>query len=370
MRALSWIAVAGICLAVAAALAWYKYDQISQAQARAAAFPEPMEAVEAFTVTQAEREPTIRVTGEVVPARSADLRTEMSGRISSVGFASGARVNEGQVLVQLDVAEERAQLLEARAQEDIARLAFERAERLVKRGAGSLEARDQTRAEFDAARARTQALQASISKKTLTAPFDAVAGLHRLETGQYLNAGDVVTHLVGVNEPLWVDFSVPQEFAGLTAGTEVKVEVEGVHLPAEIIARDSAISTISRNLRLRAKVLEPTSNMVAGMFVQVSVPLGIAETVTLVPATAVRRDALGAAVYVLEAQGNEVRARKRSVTLMTDGDMPDSNDLVVITRGLTPGERIAATGAFKLRDGSLVHPLAANPDAANRLVGH
>ena len=370
MRALSWLVVAGICLAVAAALAWYKYDQISQAQARAAAYPEPMEAVETFTVSQAEREPTIRVTGEVVPARSADLRTEMSGRISSVGFASGARVSEGQVLVQLDVSEEQAQLLEARAQEDIARLAFERAERLVKRGAGSLEARDQARAQFDAARARTQALQASISKKTLTAPFDAVAGLHRLEAGQYLNAGDVVTHLVGINEPLWVDFSVPQEYAGLKAGTEVTVDVEDVRLPAEIIARDSAISTISRNLRLRASVAEPAPGMVAGMFVQVSVPLGSTETVSLVPATGVRRDALGAAVYVLETQGSEVRARKRSVSLLPDGDMPDAKDLVVIASGLKPGERIAATGAFKLRDGSLVHPIAANPDAADRLVGH
>ena len=58
------------------------------------------------------------------------------------------------------------------------------------------------------------------------------------------------------------------------------------------------------------------------------------------------------------------------VTLGRVGDLDQSNDLAIVTSGLVAGERIAAIGAFKLRDGSLVIAQAPNRDAADRLVGH
>ncbi len=374
MRWSSWLLVIGLCVAAALGLGAFKFSQISNAIARAEAFPEPSETVETFVVTQSTQEPQLTVTGELVPTQSADLKTEVAGRIEAVSFAPGAKVSTGQVLVQLDTAEERAQLAETQAQQDIARLAFERADRLVKRGAGSAEARDQAKAQFDAAVARSQALRAAIQKKTIKAPFDAISGLHRLEPGQYLKAGDTITQLVGASGRLWVDFAVPQEFSALEVGLTVMIQAGEDVLPATIIARDSSVSSLSRNLRLRAELDASQAPLLPGMFMELKVPLGREQQVTLVPATAVRRDALGSAVYVLEEHTSngrsEMRARKRGVVVARNGDLAGGEDLVVIEQGLKPGELIAANGAFKLRDGILVYPIDADPGVLDRPVGH
>ena len=102
------------------------------------------------------------------------------------------------------------------------------------------------------------------------------------------------------------------------------------------------------------KVADNTDiGLYAGTMVSVDVPLGATQTATLVPITAVRRDAFGANIYVLrpaeEGARAPERAERRSVELG-----PQRGDLVVVTSGLTPGERVAANGAFKLRDGVLV----------------
>ncbi|MFT7653013.1 MAG: membrane fusion protein (multidrug efflux system), partial [Candidatus Azotimanducaceae bacterium] len=160
MRWVSWLVVIVVCALVGAGLGYYKYTEIQSAMAQARAFPEPFEAVEYHIVEQIQRTPSLSVTGEVVATRSAELRTELKGRVSRVGFDAGARVSEGQVLLQLDVTQEKAQLAEAAADQKIARLALDRAQRLVRSGAGSAEVRDQARARYEGAGARLRALQA------------------------------------------------------------------------------------------------------------------------------------------------------------------------------------------------------------------
>lgn len=376
MRFRSWLLVILGCLAVAAALGWYKYQQIQTAIARAKAFPEPMEAVVAVIAQAVDRQSGLTVSGVVVATQSAELRNELPGRIAKVGFAPGSSVTRGQLLLGLDTTQETAQLAEAEATREIARLALARAERLVRSGAGSVEARDQANAQFEAASARARALAATIDKKNLRAPFDGVASLHQLEPGQYLAAGSLVATLVGRGGSLWVDFALPQSHAETTVGTDVEIIADDLDLPplkAPVLARDPSVQAASRNLRLRASLDSPPATLLPGMLVKVHVPMGDVRSLVSVPAQAVRRDSLGASVYVLtdveEEGGRKLRAARRSVRVASTG-LPDDADHLVIEEGLRAGERIAASGAFKLRDGSQVLVVETDPAAEQRLVGH
>jgi RND family efflux transporter MFP subunit len=376
LRFRSWFIVILACIAVAAGLGWYKYQQIQTAIARAKAFPEPMEAVVAVTAQAVEQQSGLTVSGVVVATQSAELRNELPGRIVAVGFAAGATVARGQLLIALDTTQESAQLAEAEASREIARLALERAERLVKVGAGSVEARDQANAQFAASSARAQALAASIEKKNLRAPFAGVASLHQLEPGQYLPAGSLIAALVGRGDTLWVDFALPQSDAHVSIGTGVEIFAEDLDLPplkAPVLAQDPAVQAASRNLRMRAVLSSPPSALLPGMLVKVHVPMGGVQSLVSVPAQAVRRDGLGASVYVLleveEEGGRKLRASRRTVQVANMG-IPDAADHLVIESGLKPGERIAASGAFKLRDGSLIQVVERDPAADHRLVGH
>ncbi len=365
-----WLAAIALCAVFAIGLAWYKYRQIQAGIAFAAAFPERVEAVEGFTAREALWQRTTRVTGEVIAIHSVVIRAEVAGAIVEVAVEPGARVAANDLLVRLDISEERADLAAAQAEVEIARLALARSERLLQAGLGAAEARDQARARFDAAQAAQQRVAAVIGKKTLRAPFAAVAGLHELDVGQYLDNGDEVVRLIGTEGALWVDFTLPQEDATLAVGESVTIfrhRGDPAPIQGEVVARDSFVNERSRNVRYRSLVDRRALGQQAGAVVTVQAPLGPPRATTLVPVTAVRRDAFGAKLFVLrpaeEGAHAAERAERRDVTLG-----PRRGELIVVESGLQSGERVAATGAFKLRDGVLVNateaPRVALDDAA------
>jgi len=349
-----WLTVLVACVAITGALGYYKYSQIRAAMAAGAAYPEPVEAVELYVARQEIWQPTTRVTAQVVAPRLVDLRAELGGRIERIGFEPGAAVSAGQLLVALDVSEERAQRDAARADVELARLDYERNQKLIRTGAAAEAARDRAQAAFEAARAAVDRLEAIIAKKTLRAPFDGRAGLHGLEPGQFLDAGDLVVRLVGADDRVWVDFTLPQTQALEIAGDRVTLYAgAGAPIEAEIIAREAVIDEQSRQLGFRAEVREPPPRLLPGSLITAEVPVGGSRNAVLVPQTAVRHDLFGTAVFLLEpaeegASAPE-RARRREVTLG-----PRRDGLVVVTDGLRPGDRLAANGSFKLRSGSLV----------------
>jgi membrane fusion protein (multidrug efflux system) len=257
--------------------------------------------------------------------------------------------------VLLDTSEERAQLSAARADAEIARLELNRNEKLITSGAAAEEARDQAKARFDAAVAAVDRQLAVIEKKALRSPFDAITGLHELAVGQYLDKGSAITRLIGVNQSVWIDFTLPQHQAALAVGETVTVLVPGTEdrYSAVVIARDGFVNERSRNLGIRAKVDDDAGQLIPGSLVSVEVPLAATQVATLIPITAVRRSSFGANVFVLQAaeEGAQAshRAELRPVTLG-----PQRSEQIIIASGIEPGEQVATDGSFKLRDGVLV----------------
>lgn len=355
-----WLTVISVCILIAGLLAFYKYQQIQAGIEFGRSFPESVESVEYFIVREELWQPETAVTGEALATRSVDLASEVAGTIVEVGFAPGAAVAAGQVLIRLDSREEQAQLAAARAETEITRLEFTRYEKLIRTGAAAQESRDQAKARYDAAMAVVQRLLAVIDKKTLRAPFPARTGLHRLEPGLYLDKGTLITRLVGAGDELWIDFSLPQEQAALEMGEEVMVSrgEQGVSRTARIIAKDAFVSEASRNVRYRAVLDNRDIGIVAGALVAVQVPLGDVRVAAVVPITSVRRDSFGARVFVLRPAEEGARAPERAeVRLVSLG--PQRGDMVIVAKGLQTGEKIAAGGAFKLRDGVLVNAIPA-----------
>ena len=77
-----------------------------------------------------------------------------------------------------------------------------------------------------------------------------------------------------------------------------------------------------------------------------------------IPASALRKGPGGDFVFVIETDASGAsRARQRQVSVEAT-----LGDEVVIDEGLAAGERVAASGSFKLRDAALV-AVAAPPDA-------
>ncbi|MEJ2602707.1 MAG: efflux RND transporter periplasmic adaptor subunit [Gammaproteobacteria bacterium] len=356
-RFAGWLLVLVICLAIAGGLGLFKFMQIRAAIAFAQSFPESSEAVEAVYAEAVTRRPVVSAVGEVVPVRSVELRTELAGRITEVGFSPGARVTAGQVLVRLDTREEEARLAAAEAQAELAGIILARNESLTATSAVSKQAADTARAERDAAVATANRLRTIIDKMTLRAPFEAIAGLHELQPGQFLEAGTTVTRLVGVSEEVWIDFSLPQEESDLRIGDTVSVKAvrrRDESAEARVIARDPFVDRGSRNVRFRAVVPNEPGSLEPGAIVTVSVPVGAEATLLRIPATAVRRDAFGTSVFVLVPAEAGADAAERAERRAVEVDRIDAGH-AFIRSGIAAGEKIATDGSFKLRDGILVN---------------
>ena len=72
-----------------------------------------------------------------------------------------------------------------------------------------------------------QAIQATIDKKTIRAPFNGRLGIRQINLGQYLNPGQAVVPLQS-RHPVYVDFAVPQqEIQNVRVGNPLTVKLEG-----------------------------------------------------------------------------------------------------------------------------------------------
>jgi len=362
MNARRWLITLCACVLVFVALAGYKFMQIKAAIAFGESFPEPSESVQALTVSSSQVQSFVSTIGEVVAPQAMELRNELEGRVSKVNMTSGGNVKEGEVLLQLDISEETARLSAARASANLAKLKLERMNKLLPSKAVSEDSVDQAKAEYDIAVATVGQLEATIAKKTLRAPFDAVVGLHDIEVGEYLEANSVLVTLLGTQDFVWVDFNLPLTQGRVALGDTVRIQVpraDTQQLEAKVIASNPVVSAQSRNLRYRAEVAAHPA-LLPNAVVNVEVPTGT-RTQIQVPSPAVLRDEMGTYVFVLtpEDSSDGYRASRRGVTIGRE-----EGEVVAIAEGLKPGDRIATHGAFKLRHGMLAYVRERPPQPA------
>jgi membrane fusion protein (multidrug efflux system) len=341
----------GVLALTSASLVAWKHAAARKADAAAARQPEPMESVSLGVATERQYRPTTTSVGTVLALNSITLRNELSGTVREALLVPGQLVEAGTVLVALDVSVEEAELAAETAQADLAQTSLARLERLRQAQATSEEEVDQARAARDVALAQIARTRAIIAKKTIRAPFRARVGLSDVHPGQYLNEGTELTTLQGVDAAANVDFTVAQAVAAeLRPGQPVAVFSASDAAPtvARIVAVDARVDPATRNALVRARI--PSHAPAPGASVRVEVPVGPAERAVAVPVSALRKGPEGDHVFLIAADSaGHLRAHVQPVRAG-----PVLEDYVFILSGVTPGQQVATSGSFKLREAELV----------------
>lgn len=348
---LAVLALTGIGL-----VAW-KRSAIRKSDAAASHQPEPIESITMAVAKQQQYRPTATSIGTVLALNSITLRNELSGTVRRVSLAPGQIVETGTVLVGLDVSVEEAELAAEKAQADLAETSLARVQRMLDAQAASQEELDQARAGRDVALAQMARTRAVIAKKTIRAPFRARVGISDIHPGQYLNEGTEITTLQGVDAAANVDFTVAQDVAAqLRPGQQISVFSQDDPHPiaARIVAVDARVDPTTRNAMVRALV--PSHAPSPGASVRVEVPEGPLTNVVSIPVSALRKGPGGDHVFViLPDSAGKPRAHDQPVQ-----SGPVIDDDVVILAGLKPGQQVATSGSFKLRESVLVAAATAN----------
>lgn len=365
MKASSWIVSLTLIGALAAGgvgLAAWKRADIKKSAAGAASMPEPMESITTSPAGEVEYRNTTVAVGTVFALRSVTLRNELAGTVVKADLTPGKIVEEGAVLIALDISVEQAELQAQEAQVALAETTLKRTQRLSSQDAVPVVDLDRAQAERDVAMAQVARTKAVMARKTIRAPFRAKIGISDVHPGQYLEEGTQLTTLQGVDDAVHVDFTVTQVVAGgLQEGNLVEILPGGDRPPvtATIVALDSRVDPRSRSSVVRARIEDSTKAPTPGSSVRVRVPVGQTRKVVTIPVSALRRGPEGDHVFVI---GNDPQGQSRSQhRLVKSGAM--NGDVIVIESGLKAGEVVAAAGSFKLREGALV-AVAALPKSA------
>jgi len=338
---------------VVAAIAGVKLFQVAAIGEAFAMQVPPPERVNAVDVEEQRWESHVTSVGSVQAVQGTEVSAEADGVVRSIEFEAGSIVDAGQVLVRLDDEVEQSQLRSAEAAAELARLTFERAERLIARNVISRADFEQAEATFKQAKAQVDNVRAIIAKKVVRAPFAGRVGIRRVSVGDYLSKGTPIVSLQSV-DPVYVEFSVPQRRLGeLREGLNVAATADahpGAEFWGEITGLEAHVDEATRNVRVQATFANGHGALRPGMFVTVDVVLGEAKPVHVIPATAVVHARDGDSVFVIEAadasEGGSLVVRQRPVKL---GER--RGDFVALEEGPRLGDSVVATGVFKLREG-------------------
>lgn len=219
-----------ICMVIAAlagGVVWYINNSEPVAQRETATKRNPM-LVETFTVTRQNHRPSINVLGRVEPAREVMLRPRITGEVIRIAenFEPGGMVKAGTSLVELDSADFEIALAvrKSELQQAEADLAIEKGRQQVARQEFALtgqELESSQRAlvlrepQLKTVLARLKATEAAVAqaqldldRTSIKAPFDAQVIERMVNLGSQVEQGDVMAHLIGVEE-YWVIAMVP-----------------------------------------------------------------------------------------------------------------------------------------------------------------
>jgi len=309
-----------LAVAVVAGLGFVKFRQIQTAVAQGASFQPPPEAVTTIVAKPEKWPATLDVIGTAVAVQGVTVSADLPGTVDRIAFESGKAVKVGDVLVELDTRQERAQLAAMEAQRDLAQINFGRMQQLVKQGVLAQTEYDNATAQQKATAAQVGEIRATIARKTIRAPFSGILGLRQVNLGQYLSAGEAIVSLQSLN-PIYVNFGVPQQTAvQVRVGRTLRVssnDVGGIKFSGLVTALDSVVNEGTRNVQVQATLANPGGKLRPGMFVQVAVVTGTDRAVISLPATAINYAPYGDSVYIVsdlkDPKGNTYRGVRHAI---------------------------------------------------------
>lgn len=302
---------------------------------------------------------TLTAVGSIRAVRGVELGLDESGEITAITVNSGDRVEAGQLLVQLDNKAELASRERQRAAVELARLLFDRDQRLLQQKSIPQSQYDRSRADLDVARAQLAETEALLEDLQLHAPFDGTIGIIQVKAGTYITADSPIASLQDLSA-LEVDFSVPAHYAPqLRRGLAINLQVPGFagrRFDARLQALDSRVDEDSRTLLLRAAI-EEADGLLPGMFANLEIDLDQDREWVSVPETAITSTTSGNIVYVLEPTDDD--ALEANPRIVRTGVA--NNGQIAILEGLAAGEQVVIAGQNKLYRGVRVRVDAEAP---------
>ena len=332
-----------------------------------AATEAPPPPVHAMVVEPTLVTPTSEATAEILANRHSNMRAEIAGRVVDVLVEPGDRVEEGRVLLRLDVGRpaSAAQAANAAVAQSQARLAqaereLARTERLVQTGGLPEQrlddAKDAVRlasAARDAARAEARLARRGLTDAVVRAPFGGTVVDRMVELGEYLAPGSPLLSLADTSMLKARVLLDPREAIDVAVGRPAVVTVyarPGESFTGRVVRVGEVIDPRTRRLPVEIELEDHQGRLRPGLVARFSVQTGEPEKVIRVPLDGIFERFGSQHVYVVD---NGI-ARRRAIVLG-----PVRAGFAEVVGGIQPGETVVTKGVTRVVDGSKVQVVPA-----------
>jgi len=386
---------------------------VRKEEPNANAQPAAVEGVTTAAAIKRELPRFFEATGSLAGDQQTDVAPQTSGKVVAIGVDIGSYVRRGQILIKLDDSElklrvdqaaaqvEQAKAAVRQAEEKIglrsgqafdpnkvaevasAKVAFELAEKNLKRAEKLIESGDVSRSFYDDQRARrdqlkeqyeVQVAQArqnyagvdvsrtnvanaqaalALARKNLSyavipAPIDGFVSERIADLGEYVSPQQKVATIVRTN-PLRIRIDIPEQaISEVKVGQSVSITTSAwpdKNFAGRVARIAPNVSAQSRTLTVEAEIDNSGNALKPGQFATVRILQERADPAVLVPARAVINEAGVSRIYVIK----DGHAEQRLVQIgQTDGD------LIEIRTGVAPDELVATSNLEQLSDGIAV----------------
>jgi len=352
----------------------------------------------------------VEATGSLAGDEQTDVAPQTSGKVVEVGVDIGSAVRRGQMLVKLDDAELKLRVNQAQAQVEqanaavrqaeekiglrsgqsfeptrvaevaAAKVAYDLAEKNLKRAEKLIESGDVSRSFYDQQRAQRDQLkeqydsavaqarqnyaavevartnvanaeaQLALARKSLSyavipAPIDGFVSERTADLGEYVSPTQKVATIVRTN-PLRVRIDIPEQaIPEVHVGQSVSATTSAwpdKSFSGHIARIAPSVTANSRTLTVEAEIDNSSGALKPGQFATVRILQPRPVPAVLVPAKAVMTDAGVSRVFVIK----DGHAEQRLVQLgVTEGD------LIQLKSGVAADEKVATSNLEQLADG-------------------
>lgn len=331
-------------------------------------------------VTVASVQPqTVRVwsdfSGRLAAVNSAEIRPEVSGRITEIRFKDGQYVHKGDILMVIDprpfeaaASKANADLAAANTNAHLAAVQLDRAKRLIEVNAVARDYYDQrtnaadvSSANIKSARAAVAQAQVDVDHAYIKAPIDGRVSRAEITVGNLVQAGanaPLLTSIVS-NDGIYADFEVDEQTYLHSIHQHASTPGEEQHIPVQLVLQgddhvysgtiesfDNKINVTTGTIRARARFANADGALVPGMFATVRLGDAVNSKVILVPEDAVQSDQSKRFVYTV---GRDGKAAYREIALGQE-----VGGRRIVTAGLSKGDRVIVDGVQRIQPGAPV----------------
>ncbi|HDL18518.1 MAG TPA: efflux RND transporter periplasmic adaptor subunit [Bacteroidetes bacterium] len=317
---------------------------------------------------------TLIYDGDIKAEFEVKVFSKIPDRIEKFFVDEGDKVQKGNPIAKITattieqgVHQAEAGLVSAKVQESNLLLEFDRARRLNRENAMSMQQYDAIKTQYEAVKAQVQQAEAALKSvksqlndATVTAPISGIIGSRFYEAGDMANPAIPLVTIVQMNRVKIIFEATEEDLGILSVGQKVDVVITsytGEKFSGKITKISPVLDPLTRMAKVEVIINNPDRKLKPGMYAHIEVITGVLENVIVVPRYTViesttmekvhGEDRVVKNYYIFIADSNKAQRRKLNVIYVNHQNL-------AVSSGVKAGEQLITMGQNYLRDGAAI----------------